>query len=266
MRKLRRSLERRPAAPDLAPRRPARRRGVPRSSTGSPRPGSRGGRSCRSARPTSTARPYRAASAFAVLARRCSREPDARGDRATRSRRFVARAPATGSRDWAAFAGDGRARRPGALRARVGARCARTRAERGVAAHRRRADLRRARRAPTTRAHPELFQRRRGRRRRRRTTGARPASSGATRSTTGRRIARDAATAGGSSGSAARSSSSTSCAIDHFRGFVAYWAVPDERRDARARAAGAAGPGRELFDAVAARARRRCRWSPRTSA
>ena len=39
--------------------------------------------------------------------------------------------------------------------------------------------------------------------------------------------------------------------VDHFRGFVAYWAVPERFRSAR-RGAWRRGPGRELFDAVAA--------------
>jgi 4-alpha-glucanotransferase len=40
--------------------------------------------------------------------------------------------------------------------------------------------------------------------------------------------------------------------IDHFRGFVAYWSVPERHRTARG-GAWRRGPGRELFDAVAAR-------------
>jgi len=39
--------------------------------------------------------------------------------------------------------------------------------------------------------------------------------------------------------------------IDHFRGFVAYWSVPESHKTAR-RGAWRRGPGRELFDAVAA--------------
>jgi 4-alpha-glucanotransferase len=39
--------------------------------------------------------------------------------------------------------------------------------------------------------------------------------------------------------------------IDHFRGFVAYWAVPEEARSARA-GHWRRGPGRALFDAVGA--------------
>jgi 4-alpha-glucanotransferase len=39
--------------------------------------------------------------------------------------------------------------------------------------------------------------------------------------------------------------------VDHFRGFVAYWAVPEKHKTAR-RGEWRRGPGRELFDAVAA--------------
>jgi 4-alpha-glucanotransferase len=39
--------------------------------------------------------------------------------------------------------------------------------------------------------------------------------------------------------------------VDHFRGFVAYWAVPEGRRTARV-GRWRRGPGRELFDAVSA--------------
>jgi 4-alpha-glucanotransferase len=39
--------------------------------------------------------------------------------------------------------------------------------------------------------------------------------------------------------------------VDHFRGFVAYWSVPERYKTAR-RGAWRRGPGRELFDAVAA--------------
>ena len=52
--------------------------------------------------------------------------------------------------------------------------------------------------------------------------------------------------------------------IDHFRAFVAYWAVPAGDRDARG-GTWQRGPGRAPFAAATARARRRCRSSPRTS-
>ena len=44
--------------------------------------------------------------------------------------------------------------------------------------------------------------------------------------------------------------------VDHFRGFVAYWAVPAGRRDGRSTATGAAGPAAAVFDAARGRARR----------
>ena len=78
-----------------------------------------------------------------------------------------------------------------------------------------------------------------------------PASSGATRSTTGRRSA-PRATAGGSSGCGARSQLFDQLRIDHFRGFVAYWAVPAGARDARS-GRWLRGPGRALFDAAVPR-------------
>ena len=60
---------------------------------------------------------------------------------------------------------------------------------------------------------------------------------------------REAATAGGPRAFAASSPSSTSSRIDHFRGFVAYWAVP---ADAEFALAGrwVRGPGRAPFDAA----------------
>ena len=111
--------------------------------------------------------------------------------------------------DWAAFAGERRGRRPGALRARVGRAQARTRtsaasgsigdlpiyvAENG-ADHLAQPELFAPTSSPACRPTPSPTR----------------ASAGATRSTTGRRCARRA-TAGGSSASAGRSSSTTSCA------------------------------------------------------
>ena len=52
--------------------------------------------------------------------------------------------------------------------------------------------------------------------------------------------------------------------IDHFRGFVAYWAVPAGARHALS-GRWRRGPGRPLFDAAAPRSAS-CRSSPRTSA
>ena len=109
--------------------------------------------------------------------------------------------------DWIAPRRPRRARRPGALRPRVGG-AAPLRARPRREADRRRADLRRARQRRPPRA-PGALPGRRGRRARRPTRSPTRASCGATRSTTGRRCS-GAATAGGSSGCGARSSSTTS--------------------------------------------------------
>ena len=53
--------------------------------------------------------------------------------------------------------------------------------------------------------------------------------------------------------------------VDHFRGFVSYWAVPAGNKTA-AKGKWRRGPGADVFRAVEARARRRSRSSPRTSA
>ena len=83
------------------------------------------------------------------------------------------------------------------------------------------------------------------------------ASCGATRSTTGRRCS-GAATAGGSRGCGASFELFDLARIDHFRGFVAYWAVPAGARYALAGTlearAGARGVRRRRGGA-----RRRCR-------
>ena len=112
------------------------------------------------------------------------------------------------------------------------------------------------------RAHPELFQDGVSPARRP-TRSPRPGSCGATRCTTGRRCA-----GGGYRWWVERLRRTLElfdlARIDHFRGFVAYWAVPAGARTASP-GAGSAGPGR-------ARVRRRsgaalgpdCRWSPRT--
>ena len=107
------------------------------------------------------------------------------------------------------------------------------------------------------RAHPELFQRRRRGGRAAGRVHATRASSGATRSTTGRRC--------GASGyrwwieRLRRTFELFDLArIDHFRGFVAYWAVPAKARDALG-GRWKRGPGRALFDAARARARASCR-------
>ena len=53
--------------------------------------------------------------------------------------------------------------------------------------------------------------------------------------------------------------------IDHFRGFVSYWAVPEREQD-RGQGPVAARPRRRPLPRAAGRARRRCPSSPRTSA
>ena len=53
--------------------------------------------------------------------------------------------------------------------------------------------------------------------------------------------------------------------VDHFRGFVSYWAVPARQQDRASRAL-AARPGRRPLPRRRGGARRRCRSSPRISA
>ena len=83
------------------------------------------------------------------------------------------------------------------------------------------------------------------------TTGAPPASTGATRSTTGARCATT-----GYRWWVERFRRTLELVdavrIDHFRGFVAYWSVPEQHRTAR-HGHWRRGPGREVFDAVSAR-------------
>ena len=219
-------IQRRPAAPDLLP---GGRLGPAASpaSTGSPRPARRGGRCCRSARPTATARPTRPRSAFAAW-RGLLAEPDApvapEEEDAFRERH------AFWIEGWEAYAGAARVadqvrfdREWGALRAYA------ARARR--AADRRRPDLRRARRRRPPRVARALPARRRGRRAARRVHGRR-ASTGATRSTTGPRCG-----GGGYRWWIERLRRTFElfdlARIDHFRGFVAYWAVPAGAPDAR---------------------------------
>ena len=148
-----------------------------------------------------------------------------------RRRRGVRRAAPVLGRRLGRVRRRGRARRPGALRAGV-ERAARLRAQARRPHHRRRPDLRRRRKRRPPRASGAL---RAGRGRRRAARRCRAsASTGATRSTTGPRTARrgyrwwierfrrtfelvDVAR------------------IDHFRGFVAYWAVPGGTQDRAAR-------------------------------
>ena len=122
------SLGRHPAPSDLAPvgqARPARRTG---SSTGSPRQASRGGRSCRSARPTSSARrtgrrrPSRLGPSSSRDPTRGSRPARWRtSSRGIRSGRATGRASQVAARSPTRFASSG-----------SGGRCAHYAAERGV--------------------------------------------------------------------------------------------------------------------------------------
>ena len=189
--------------------------------------------------------PYKSASAFAA-------SPKLLGDPAapvTRCR--AARLPRAGrglDRGLARVRGRGRARRPGALRPRV-ARAARLRRRARREADRRHPDLRRRAAPPTS-----------SRTRRssspapwpacRRTPSPTRASCGATRSMTGRALRRQ-----GYAWWTARFKRVFElfdlARIDHFRGFVAYWAVPADAEYAL-EGAWKRGPGRAPFDAARA--------------
>ena len=125
--------------------------------------------------------------------------------------------------------------------------------ERGIAADRRPADLRRATAAPTTARIPSSSAPARSPASRP-TPSATTASAGATRSTTGRRMR-----ATGYRWWIERFRRTFELVdltrVDHFRGFVAYWAVP-AGPDRRATGAGGAGPG-----ARALRRRRAPSWA-----
>ena len=54
--------------------------------------------------------------------------------------------------------------------------------------------------------------------------------------------------------------------IDHFRGFVSYWAVPERNKTAAQGPLAARARAADLFEALEASARRPARSSPRTSA
>ena len=220
-----------------------------RSSTGSPRPGSPGGRCCRSGRPTATARRTRRLGLRGWPGFLADPEAPVSADEADAFRERHA----YWIDGWMRARRARRARRPGALRARVGGAARVRRASAGV---RLIGDvpIYVAPGGADHRAWPELFRdgvrggRAAGRVHRRR------ASSGATRSTTGRRCSA-AATAGGSSGCGRTFELVDIARIDHFRGFVAYWAVPaGTRDDARRPLAARARPSG--VRAAAARARR----------
>ena len=194
-------------------------------------------------RPTGPARPTPSSSAFAAHPGYLEK-PDAARHAPTSSRSSCAR-ERYWIADWAAVRGRRRDRRPGALRPRVG-RAAPVRRRPRRAALRRRPDLRRAATAPTRRPIPSSSST--GSSPARRPTACpRSASSGATRLRLGR-DPRRRATAGGSSGCGGRSSSTTPPRVDHFRGFVSYWAVPEGHKTAK-RGHWVRGPGADLFDA-----------------
>ena len=176
------AIERRPAA--SSPRCPAAgwARRPTASSTGSPRRASRGGRCCRSGRPTGAGSPYKSRVGLRGLAR-AARRPGRAGV-ATDEADGVPRAPRGLDRRLGGLRRrPARGQRPGALRARVGAlRRLRGRARR--AADRRRADLRGARAAPTTAPIPSCSATTSSPASRRTRSPTR-ASCGATRSTTG---------------------------------------------------------------------------------
>ena len=200
--------------------------------------------------PDEAGSPYRAASAFACW-RGFLADPAAPVSR-EEVEDFVARHPVL-DRLVGGLRGRRRDRRPGALRARVAAlRALRRRARRP--ADRRPADLRRPGRRRPPRAGPSSSSRARSAASRP-TTGARPASSGATRSTTGTTLRRT-----GYRWWIERFRRTFELVdmtrVDHFRGFVAYWAVPDALPDGAPAARGGAAPAATLFDAARGRARR----------
>ena len=198
------------------------------SSTGSPPPASPGGRCSRSARRTSTGSPYASASAFAgwtglladpsapvsaaELERFVAEQPYWIGHwAALRRPRRASRARCASQREWDALrALRGRARRP--------PRSATCRSTWPTA-------------APTTSPARALPERRR-RRRAARPLQRRRASAGATRSTTGATMR-----ATGYRWWIERFRRTFELVdltrVDHFRGFVAYWAVPARPRTAR---------------------------------
>ena len=247
-------FQRRPAAPHLAARRPPRARTPTPGSTGSPTRARRGGRCCRSGRPTATARPTRrrrrsrpGRGCWPSRARRCRRPRSSTSASATR----------TGSRTGRAFG------RRGAVADQVrfdrewaALRALRRRARR--AADRRRPDLRRARLAPTT-------ARTRSCSRPARVAGTPPDAFTDKGQLWGNplydwpALQRARLPLVDRRGLRRTFELFDLARIDHFRGFVAYWAVP---RGARARARAARwrrGPGRARVRRRARGARASCR-------
>ena len=244
------SLVRHPPASDLAAGRPSRRRGVPLRRLARGRRAVAGGRCCRSGRPTSSARRTAPPSAFAAWPALLA-EPEApvsaRGDRGLR------RAPcrtgsATGRASRAATRSPTRCGSSAS-----GARCARTRAERGV---RLIGDvpIYVSDEGADVAAWPELFAHGE-------VAGAPPDALSANGQHWGNPLYDwPAHRATGYRWWIERFRRDVRArrrlrAIDHFRGFVAYWAIPARHktaRDGRWRR----GPGAALFHAVERAARR----------
>ena len=200
---LHRTLQRRPAAPDLAPRRPARPGGLRASSTGSPTPGQSWWQMLPLGPPDRHGSPYKAKSAFAAWPGLLA---DPRAPVADDEELDFRERDAVLDRGLGAFAGAARSPTRSASTA-SGPRCARYAAERGV---RLIGDvpIYVAPGSADHRAHPELF-------RDDAVAGAPPDAFTDKGQLWGNPLydwpaLRRAATAGGSSASAARSSSSTS--------------------------------------------------------
>ena len=244
-------------------RRPSRRAGwtttPTRSWTGWPPRASRGGRCCRWDRPTATARRTRRASAFAAWPGLLA-DPDAPVTR-RRGAMPSARAQSYWIEDWIGTRGRG-ALEDQVRFDREWARAARVRGRARRAAARRRADLRRPGRRRPPRA-PELF---RPRRRRGRAAGrlhregqlwGNPVFDWPALRRRGYRwwIERLRRTF----------ELVDMTRIDHFRGFVAYWAVPEGARDAVG-GRWVRGPGARAVPRCASASSARPTSSPRTSA
>ena len=252
----------RAASSCISPRCPDGRlgpRGLPSSSTGWPPPGSRGGRCCRSGRPTATARRTSRARRLRP-GRGCS--PSRRAPVSAREIADFRERQRVLDRGLGAVRGPRRGRRPGALRARMGraARATPPSAACGCSATSR----------STSRPAASTIAPIRSCSRTGLVAGAPPDAFSATGQLWGNplydwpalrrrryrwwveRLRRTLALF-----DLAR--------IDHFRGFVAYWAVPAGARTGGRRALAARARARAVRRGRA-RARASCRWSPRTSA